>query len=244
MRRQPVVTLHGSRVLATFQRGGEVAGHRQDAPSWAVAHPSRDIPATPFRERIRQVRPGLRREVGGIDQGGIQRLPDRGAVQTRADEDKLLPPVAPWLDPVLLHLGQCVGMAGPAFLRHRGPPAAKRFDGRDGPGEAEFHGSVRTGRDPEMSLCADHAGEIAVQHGMDLLRVERPAGAIDEGRNTVFLGFRHTRSRSISRIRAFKRQASHWFIWSRSVRSFARRAVTSSHPHLCGRCHQAATEPR
>ena len=39
-----------------------------------------------------------------------------------------------------------------------------------------------------MALGADHARQIAVQNVMDFLRIEGPAGTVDERGNAVFFG--------------------------------------------------------
>src|SRR6056297_1556428 len=50
---------------------------------------------------------------------------------------------------------------------------------------------VRTRCPPAMSFGADDAGKRAIQHAMYLYRIERAARTIDEGGNTIFLGFRN-----------------------------------------------------
>jgi hypothetical protein len=124
-------------------------------------------------------------------EAGVEPRLQRRPVDAGADEDNLLPPVAPRRHPVLRDIGAGLRMVGPAVLRHGGPPGAERLHGRQRAGEGELGHPVGARGDPEMALGADYTGHVAIQEREDLLRLEGLSRAIDIGRNTVFLGFGH-----------------------------------------------------
>ena len=89
----------------------------------------------------------------------------------------------------------------PAAARHGGPPVAERAHARKRAREREFGDPVRPRRHPEMPLGADHPRQRRVQQVVDPPRVERPARAVDEGGDAVFLGFRDVLGETVQLLR-------------------------------------------
>ena len=150
--------------------------------------------AAPGREGVGKAAPGLGLEFRsrrGADEAGIELGADRRLVHADADEDEFLPAVAPDRRPVAVHQLAPFLVIGPAAFRDGAPPEAHGRDLAHGAGDRQFAHPIRARGQPEMALGAHQTGKGAVDEGVELLRMEGPAGAVDEARDAVFLGLGH-----------------------------------------------------